>query len=271
MSPIGFEFVILPKWLSRAGSRLIAAESTQKSRSFGTEMAGELLLSTLRRLQRKLQRLRPDQYNPDSVWKSYEEERRHYSDADVAAKKEFVRRHLQDAARVLDLGCNAGEFSLLAAESGKAVVAADADHAALSRLYMRIREQRPPIMPIMLNVGRPTPAVGWQNTEVRSFLDRAAGQFDCILALGLIHHLLVGERTTLPMLADLFDRLNPRQVILEWVDPKDPKFRQIAGLNAGLYRHLDATLLEEAMGRKFRMAARTPLPCATRVMYLWSR
>jgi hypothetical protein len=55
------------------------------------------------------------------------------------------------------------------------------------------------------------------------------------------------------------------------VDPKDPKFRQIAGLNAGLYRQLDATWLEEAMSRKFRMAARTPLPCATRVMYLWSR
>jgi hypothetical protein len=126
-------------------------------------------------------------------------------------------------------------------------------------------------MPLLLNIGRPTPAVGWENTEVPSFLERAVGRFDCVLALGLVHHLLVGERATLDMLADLFDRLKPKNVILEWVDPHDPKFRQIAGLNAALYSRLDATALEQTMGRKFSLSARTPLPCATRVMYLWSR
>jgi SAM-dependent methyltransferase len=271
MSPTALEFVVLPKLLAPAGSRLIASESTHKSRHFGVEMGTQLLLSTLRRLQRKLERLRPDKHDLDSVWKSYEEERHHYSEADLVAKRDFVRQHLQDSQTVLDLGCNAGEFSLLAAECGNSVVAADADHAALSRLHARVREQGRPIMPLMLNIGRPTPAVGWQNREVPAFLDRAAGQFDCVLALGLIHHLLVGERATLPMLADLFDRLGSKRVILEWVNPMDPKFRQLAGLNAALYSRLDATLLEEAMGRKFRMAAKTALPCATRVMYLWSR
>jgi 2-polyprenyl-3-methyl-5-hydroxy-6-metoxy-1,4-benzoquinol methylase len=205
------------------------------------------------------------------MWESYEEERQHYSEADLAAKKEFVRHRLQDSRTVLDLGCNAGEFSLLAAEYGTAVVAADSDHEALSRLYARIRGRSMQITPLALQIGRPTPGVGWQNREVASFIDRSVGQFDCILMLGLLHHLLVSERATLSMIATLLDRLDPKRVILEWVDPKDQKFQQLAGLNGSLYSRLDATQLEDCLGQKFRMTDRLPLPCATRVMYLWTR
>jgi hypothetical protein len=124
---------------------------------------------------------------------------------------------------------------------------------------------------MLLNIARPTPAIGWENREVGSFLERAAGQFDCVLVLGLLHHLLVSERASLPMLMDLLDRLNPKRLILEWVDPKDPRFRQLAGLNAALYRGLDAAQMEAYLGNKFRLIAKAPLPSAARVMYLWCR
>jgi SAM-dependent methyltransferase len=270
-SATALELVVLPKWLSRAGSRRIAVESTRKPRAVDPALAGELLLRTFVRLQGTLERLRPDRSRSESVWESYEEKRDHYSAADLAAKTEFVREHLKDATRILDLGCNAGEFSVLAAQNGKTVVASDADHPALSRLYQRLRGQALPITPILLNIGRPTPAVGWQNKEVSSFLDRSAGQFDCLLVLGLVHHILVSERVTLPMLAALLDRLDPKQVIIEWVDPKDPKFQQLAGLNAHLFSHLDVTTFEESLKERFQMVAKTPLPCGTRVMYLWCR
>jgi SAM-dependent methyltransferase len=265
------EFVLLPKVFARAGGRLIAAQSTRRPRPIDAEIGARLLLSTLRRLQRTIERLRPDKTASESVWESYEEERQHYSEADLAAKKEFVGRSLQDSRAVLDLGCNAGEFSLLAAEYGTTVVAADSDHAALSRLYARIRGRSMRITPLALQIGRPTPGIGWQNREVASFMDRSAGQFDCILMLGLLHHLVVSERATLSMVAALLDRLNPKRVILEWVDPMDQKFQQLAGLNRSLYSRLDATQLEDCLRQKFRMADRLPLPCATRVMYLWTR
>jgi 2-polyprenyl-3-methyl-5-hydroxy-6-metoxy-1,4-benzoquinol methylase len=271
VSPLVLEFVVLPKLLSRAGSRLVASESNRKTRVLDVEMSRELLLRRMRRLQRIIEQLRPDKSKSASVWKGYEEERAHYSDADLVAKTGFVRQHLGESSHVLDLGCNAGEFSMLAAECGKTVVAADADHPALSRLYARIRGLGTQITPLHLNIGRPTPAVGWKNREVASFLDRAKGRFDCILMLGLIHHLLVSERATLPMLVELLDSLDPKRVILEWVDPKDPKFRQLAGLNTALYETLDASEMETFMGQKYSLVARAPLPCKTRVMYLWCR
>jgi SAM-dependent methyltransferase len=270
-SPTAVELVVLPKWLSRSGSRLIASRSAYEPRRFDSEVARSILLRTLRRLQRLLARLRPDVARLTSVWAAYEEERSHYSERDLEAKREFVRSHLGDSRTVLDLGANAGEFSFLAAERGGSVVAADADHAALLRLHARIGAEARPVTPLLLDIARPTPAIGWENREVASFLDRAAGRFDCVLALGLMHHLLVSERASLPMLASLLDRLDPKLVILEWVDPDDPRFRQLAGLNAGLYRHLNAEAMEAQLGKKFRLVAKSPLPGAARVMYLWSR
>jgi len=272
LSAAAFEFAILPKWLSQAGGRKIAADSGRvESRALDDSMGRELMLRTLGRLRRVLQRLCPERLKSGSGWESYEEDRDHYSAADLSTKTEFVRQHLDDCRTVLDLGCNAGEFSLLAAASGKSVVAADADHPALSRLYARIRGSASLITPLLLNIGRPTPAVGWANREIPSFLDRSSGKFECILMLGLMHHLIVSERATLAMVTDLLDQLDPKRVILEWVDPQDRKFQQLAGLNRKLYTHLDTQRLEDALGRKFRLSAKSVLPCATRTMYLWSR
>jgi len=283
LSPIGLELVLLPKWLSGSGSRLIAdqsaaqgaGQSTGNTRRFAPDVAKSILLRTLRRLEGLLDRLKPATSGLRSTWASYEEERAHYSEPDLVAKRDFVRAHLGQSATVLDLGANAGEFSLLAAEGGAEVIAADADHAALVRLYARLRGDSgaaaPAVTPLVLNIARPTPAIGWENREVQSFLERATGHFDCILVLGLLHHLLVSERASLSMLMDLLARLEPQRIILEWVAPQDPKFRQLAGLNAGLYRDLDVAQMERHLARKFHLIAKTPLPSAARVMYHWSR
>lgn len=269
ISAAALEIVVLPKLLSRSGGRMIAAKRPTAPTAFDASMGLPLLLRTLHRLHRMVERLRPDFSKLKSLWGGYEETRSHYSDADLEVKTAFVRRHLGNCQRVLDLGCNAGEFSLLAAEAGRTVVSADADDIALSRLYERIRGKGSTVTPIFLNIGRPTPSVGWENRETESFLDRSVGQFDCVLVLGLIHHLLVSERATLDMVVNLLARLGPKQVILEWVDPTDPKFQQVAGLNASLYKDLDSERLESCMGQKYSLREKLALPCGTRVMYLW--
>ena len=265
------ELIFLPNLLSAAGSKKIAADSMRVSKSHSDGVGMRLILNTLRRLEGVLEGLRPDPTQSRSVWKAYEEERSHYSESDISAKQLFVRNHLDGCSTVLDLGCNAGEFSFIAADRKTSVVAADGDHAALSRLYSRVRGQTVSIMPVVLSIGRPTPAVGWRNVEIASFLERSTGRFDCILMLGLLHHLIVGERMTLEMLVELLDRLGPKRVILEWVDPADQKFRQLAGLNRSLYSNLSADVFEEAMRGSFTLVTKLMLPCATRMMYLWER
>ncbi len=73
------------------------------------------------------------------------------------------------------------------------------------------------------------------------------------------------------MIAELLERLAPRRIVLEWIDPTDAKFRQLAGANAELYAHLKPADLEDCMRQKFRLSVKLPLPCATRVLYVWTK
>jgi hypothetical protein len=53
LSPTALELIVLPRLLSPAGSRMINGQATYKPRNFAPDMAKELLLGSLRRLQRK--------------------------------------------------------------------------------------------------------------------------------------------------------------------------------------------------------------------------
>jgi SAM-dependent methyltransferase len=270
LSPMALEFVALPKWLSGAGERLIEKQSRTPRVGSVRTSGNDAVVRTLNHLQRRLSQICP-KAAVDSVWKDYEKDRTHYTEDDLAAKRRFVSTALGACETVLDLGCNAGEFSFIAAAQGKSVVAADSDYGALSKLYGRIRLSPVDVTPVALNIGRPTPAVGWMNSEIPSFVERAAGQFECVLALGLIHHLLIRERAPLAKIVELLASLAWRSVILEWVDPADPKFQAIAGLDKALYSHLNASALEESMRSRFKLADKLVLPSGTRLMYLWIR
>ncbi len=239
------------------------------------ELAKFLLGRTLSRLEKHLDALKPLAFATPTKWENYEADRDHYTASDVTRKSEFVSAMVErsDIGTVMDLGCNAGEFSKLAARAGKQVLAADFDHGALSRLYHELREmaQPLPISPILLDIGRPTPALGWLNREVDSFVERAKGKFDCVMALGLVHHLLVSERASLPMILEFFEVLDPQYLLLEWIEPEDRRFSEIAGLNQGLYREMSRDGFERVFAEKYAIESKQELACGTRTLYFFEK
>ncbi len=260
------EAVTLPA-LMRRRARTLPAPAMKPAA--GAALSRFLLARTFRRLHNHLARLTPHGSAAASKWADYASQRDHYSPADLDAKREFVRACLAVAQHktVLDLGCNTGEFSLLAASLGKQVVAADFDEPSLEKLYAVLLRERADIQPLILDIGRPTPAVGWMNSEVPAVLARITGRFDCVLMLGLIHHLLVSERATLAQIAELLHSLQAPTVIVEWIEREDRRFREIAGINAHLYEGLDRERFEEAITAHFAIERSVQLPGGTRTLY----
>ena len=268
------EAVTLPAILAKRRKRRGGAVAPQGGgRSIDAELADHLMERTFRRLDKHLRRLRPRPRRHASVWAQYETERGHYSDADLASKRAIVREAITDERirTVLDLGCNAGEFSFIAESCGKRVVAADSDEHSLEILYSRVSEGHSQVQPLHLNVGRPTPSVGWMGEETPGVLQRMVGQFDCILVLGLIHHLLISERVPLERVCELLHSLRPRTVLLEWVEPSDPRFHALAAPNAELYSHLSRRVFEDEISRWFTIAASHTLPSKMRILYRCER
>jgi SAM-dependent methyltransferase len=153
-----------------------------------------------------------------------------YSPAEWVAKERAVATALErfQPKTVLDIGCNAGHFSRLAAQSGAAVVAIDRDPGVVGAVWNLARREGLAILPLVIDVARPPGACGWANSECSSFLDRARGNFDCVLMLALMHHLVVNERVPLNRIFELAAQLTRRWLLIEYVDPSDPQFRRIA-------------------------------------------
>jgi SAM-dependent methyltransferase len=258
----------LPARLGRGGEQRPAAQTTQGT---DPEKAAFILKALLAQLSRTLERLTPPEAS--SHWSDYMATRTHYSDRDQSAKTGFVEQSAAELrpARALDIGCNTGHFSEILARAGASVVAVDADAAVAGSVWRRARERRLDILPLVVNLARPTPAVGWLNDEYSAFLDRARGRFDLVLMLAVLHHLLVTERVPLDEVMELAAAITRDSLVIEYVGPDDVMFRKLARGRDHLFVGLTREGFERACLRHFEIAKSERLPESDRWLYLLRR
>lgn len=232
------------------------------------EIAQAVLKNNLRTLRKILRRLAP--VERESRWSAYPESADHYSGTDHQQKESFVRRALHFAVpeHVLDLGANTGVYSRIAANMGANVVAWDTDLAASERNRAQAREQNLPIQTLLVDAARPTPPAGWRNAESLGLLDRARERFDCVMALGVIHHLLIADQIPLAEVARLFLDLTRSWAIVEWVPATDPRFVDLVRGRDELYGHLDERGFLVAMELHFTVVLEEKLKNG-RTLYLF--
>lgn len=257
--------VTLPWLLERQAERndQLAAKDYQKA-----SVNREPLLLNLRRLRRKVLKLAAG-YKPRGMWSTYGEIC-NYNQTAEEGKKRFVREMLESVRprHVLDMGCNTGEYSLLAAETGARVTAVDQDHDVAEILYRRLRGSAKPILPLTLDATNPSPAVGFRNTERTTFTERVRP--DCVLALALLHHLLVSGNLSLSAASELLADLTDDYLLLEFVPPADDMFQRLTRFRQNLHADLSLGECRRTFGQMFTVLGEYAVPDSQRVL-LWMR
>jgi SAM-dependent methyltransferase len=259
--------VTLPTWLGRRRGGHDPAVYEQR-REVHPDKARFILASLLRHLERQLEAAAPPGARA-SAWTAYMETKS-YSDQGFLAKDAFVREALAEGRpeRVLDIGCNTGHFSIAAARGGAQVVAIDPDPAVVGRLYADAVSAGLQVLPLVVDLARPSPALGWRNEERDSFLDRARGRFDMVLALAVLHHLLVSDRIPLDDVLALLAELTRHHAVVEFVSAEDPMFRRLSRGRDHLFSDLNREAFEAACGRHFRTLRSAGPIDGTRWLYL---
>jgi SAM-dependent methyltransferase len=222
------------------------------------------LRRTLRSARRMLNSLAP--VSRSSRWSGYMKSATHYTAEDHTLKQAFVRRSLE-AMRpgfVLDVGANTGVYSRIAAEAGAEVVSWDTDLESTEVNWRTALQLRLRILPLVVDFARPTPAVGWKNKESASLLDRARGKFDCVMMLGIVHHLLIADQIPLDAILDQLAEITTRWAILEWIPKEDREFIGLARGRMSLHEHLSEAAFTALLASRFAVRAREQLPnCRT--------
>lgn len=206
-----------------------------------------------------------------SHWLDYEAQC-HYEDEAAAAKRRIVERVLSEVhpGMTWDLGCNLGEYSLIAARHSDLVVAIDGDEPSVGGVYERMRRENVAnVLPLTIDLANPSPDQGWHGLERRGLLSR--GPADLVLCLALMHHLAITENVPLPRFAEWLGAQTSSRAIVEFVPQDDPMARHLLRTRDGSARPYDEESFRAALDPHFVIETVEPLPSSDRVLYVLRR
>jgi len=263
LRPRTFVDVVLQSWLSRRfgnNEALLRKMATQ-------QVSDKTVAAMIDRAAKQLHGLK--RKGGKTVWGDYETGKTHYSSTAERFKEQFVQEKLSAAkpAVTWDLGCNMGQYSLIAADASNYVIAMDFDELAVGRLYERIAGKRPNILPLVVDITNPSPGQGWAGKERKPLLDR--GHADWALALALVHHLAIGSNVPLPYIAEWLSEAADH-VILEFVPKTDPMVKRLLLTREDVFPEYTPLGFEQSIAPHFSVDERVAIPESDRLLYVLS-
>jgi ribosomal protein L11 methylase PrmA len=209
-------------------------------------------LALLGQLRRWISTLEPSR--GATQWQDYQNFHS-YSPGEENAKLEFVSRFITKAAPsiVWDIGCNTGEYSALALQSGaRKVIGFDYDHGALDLAFARAKDQNLDLLPIYLDGANPSPRQGWAQVERQGLADRRNA--DAIIALAFIHHLAIGRNIPLREAVNWLTGL-ANCGLIEFVQKDDPMIREMLALREDVFEEYSEENFVKAISDRANIVA----------------
>ena len=159
--------------------------------------------------------------------------------------RDFVTRI--GPARLLDVGCNTGEYSKVAIDAGAgSVIGVDTDCGALDLAARQARRESRPAQFLFWDIANPSPDLGWMREE-RMSLERRLGRVDAVFCFAVIHHLVIGRNIPLEEFVRWVCGLAPRGLV-EFVPKSDPMVQGLLRDREDIFDRYDRENFERVLG-----------------------
>jgi 2-polyprenyl-3-methyl-5-hydroxy-6-metoxy-1,4-benzoquinol methylase len=201
------------------------------------------------------------------VWSDYYTEAYQREDY-VELKKQIITDWINqlNTQSAIDIGANEGEFSELLANKNIYTISADFDHYSINRLYRRIKQKRiSSIHPLIIDFANPSPAVGVNNAERSSFIERT--KTDLVLALAVVHHLVIGKNIPFESIAELFSHLG-KNLIVEFIPKDDNKIQFMLQQKKDVYYDYNENHFLNGFKKWFSVIKKQQIANSNRIVYL---
>ena len=247
-----------------AHARSANTTTTAQRRGKVSKLAQFGLIDSLRRSIERFE------WRQGTLWGDYYEHT-NYSEEAMESKRSLVREALAalQPKVVWDIGANTGEFSKIAAETAGIVVAWDLDAGAVNQHYAAIRAHGVEnVLPLVVDLTNPSPALGWAHRERDSFLQRANA--DVVLALALMHHLVIGNNVPMRELARFLSSIGPRLVI-EFVPKSDTQVQRMLSTRKDIFDDYTQEGFEKAFASSYAVRQKRQVTDSLRWIYSLER
>lgn len=203
-------------------------------------------------------------------WADYYQDN-NYTQSSFEAKRALVSDFIKQVnpKTVWDLGANTGEFSRCASDLGIPTVAFDIDPGAVQQNYAIVRERKEKFMlPLVMDLTNPSPAIGWHNEERDSMRER--GPVDLVMALALIHHMAIANNVPLREVARSFADLG-EYLIIEFVPKQDSQVERLLSSRLDIFPDYNPEGFKQAFSEYYSILDEKPVQGSARTMYLLKR
>ncbi|MDH4272415.1 MAG: class I SAM-dependent methyltransferase [Candidatus Aminicenantes bacterium] len=200
-------------------------------------------------------------------WAHYYQET-NYTPEGFEWKKKIIEEFLDvmKPDSVWDLGANTGVFSRLASRRGIKTVAFDVDFIAVELNYRDCLDKNEKnLLPLLMDLTNPTPAIGWENRERKSLLER--GPADAVFALALLHHLAISNNLPFPKIAEFLSRVC-RWLVIEFVPKTDSQVQRLLATREDIFDQYTQPDFEREFNRFFVIEKVVPIKETKRTLYL---
>lgn len=229
----------------------------------------EKLLRLIASLELLINKLKLPAQN--STWSAYYEEaskRNEYLDE----KKKIINKWLNELPQIktaADLGANEGEFSKLLALKDIKTIATDFDPFCINALYNNIKlTKERNILPLIVDLSNPTPAIGVNNKERASFLNRLT--VDIAFMLAIIHHLAIGKNIPFEKIADMLAGVT-NYLLIEFVPKEDEKVKFMLVNKKDIYTNYSEENFTNTFSCYFQIEKKETIGNSQRILYLMKR
>jgi len=232
------------------------------------EMNKQSLLALVDNLMNTVRKL--DWYPEGTEWSNYYEIT-NYNEVAFQQKKKYISEWVVEKLpeQVWDLGANNGVFSRLASEQGIFTLSFDIDPAAVEQNYRQVKlAKEKNILPLVLDLTNPSPAIGWNNRERDSFTGRAPA--DMVLALALIHHLAISNNVPFSQLAEFFSEMG-KWLVIEFVPKSDSQVVRMLQGRVDIFDAYSREAFEREFETHFIIHQKIKIDQSHRFLYLMER